>query len=316
MAVQGPSDGAARPLTCIAIFDKTPQMPLLYVTSGIRQSMHMEPRDIIGRPSSSFIEAKTVGSYKEASMAHSADSVITIEVPSRTPSGELRYMRVLRFNCDNIVASLCITNPAPAPESAGPAPLNVHVYRSAQQGPVVPTAPPLPLPVHRQPRGAVRYARTPTKACLVLEGLLEGDPDDTAGPRVLFASASFARILDVDPCDLQGVAFLALVAAEDAVAAARFLEKMSSPDRLVLDQLRFLHCPVADDRLHPRRTVLIEVLGAGSDDGAIILCQLSQSDPEVLRTSDDEYDGYLSLEEMISSDPDSSDIGDAWLPFR
>ncbi|KAJ1856938.1 hypothetical protein GGH12_003390 [Coemansia sp. RSA 1822] len=171
-----------------------------------------------------------------------------------------------------------------------------------------------------QSSSIMRYAQTRTKACLILEGSLStSEESNPLGPTILFASNSFTRILDVDICDIQGMSFLALIAAQDTIKAAGFLEKMSSPERIVLDRLRFLANPIDTDAEgaegdEPSGQVTVEVLGAGSDEGAIILCQLDNACSHRSRNinDDDEVDGYMSLEDIISSDPESSDVSDMW----
>ncbi|KAJ2499901.1 hypothetical protein GGH96_003159 [Coemansia sp. RSA 1972] len=91
---------------------------------------------------------------------------------------------------------------------------------------------------------------------------------------------------------------------------------MSSPERLVLEHLKFLANPVYTNAENGEQSseVTVEVLGAGSDEGAIILCQLDYASSHRSRNINDdvEMDGYMSLEDIITSDPESSDMSDMW----
>ncbi|KAJ2769952.1 hypothetical protein IWQ56_002350, partial [Coemansia nantahalensis] len=250
-----------------------------------------EPREFIGRSSFDFIEGKVAEDYTGATKGHITEHVLITEIRTRLENGVLRTVQLLRFDCENIVASLALVVRTCMPGTPEAEPQGACNSGSPPRRQAVGVP-----PTDSQPTSTSRYARSMTKACLVLEDTLHENTDSAAGPQVLFASMSISRILDVDSCELQGMAFLALVAGEDVVAAARFLERLTSPDQLVLDRLRFLHDPTADDRLAPRRTVWVEVLGAGTDDGAIILCQLSRATPSA-RQTDDEFSGYMSLED-------------------
>ncbi|KAJ2888078.1 hypothetical protein FB639_000884 [Coemansia asiatica] len=127
-------------------------------------------------------------------------------------------------------------------------------------------------------------------ACLVLE------TGSREGPRVLFASRSFSRIVGVETDEVQGLGFLTLVAPRDVTRASEFLEKVFVSMDVLVEQLAFV---VGE------REIVVEVMAAGSSEGAMLLCQMKAPD----RTCDDE-EGYLSLEDIISSDPETSDCAD------
>ncbi|KAJ2605088.1 hypothetical protein H4R99_001392 [Coemansia sp. RSA 1722] len=130
-------------------------------------------------------------------------------------------------------------------------------------------------------------------ACLVLE------TGGNQGPRILFASRSFSRIVGVETDEVQGLAFLTLVARRDVVRVSRFLERVFASPSVLVEQMAFV---VGE------RVVAVEVMAAGSNEGAMLLCQTRA--PEAAN-GDDEA-GYLSLEEIISSDPETSDCPDVW----
>ncbi|KAJ1795685.1 hypothetical protein LPJ59_004203 [Coemansia sp. RSA 2399] len=154
------------------------------------------------------------------------------------------------------------------------------------------------------------------RACLIVDKVSEPNGCNTMGPRIIFASSSLSQITDIDACDVQGTPFLSLVPPEDVTKAATFLEQVSKSDDVVIDCLRFR---VANDQSNRRSShvppgvVDIEVMAAGSEDGIILLCQQIRSG-RLLSNGTFDAEGYLSLEEIISSDVESSDIADCWDP--
>ncbi|KAJ2388420.1 hypothetical protein H4S02_002877 [Coemansia sp. RSA 2611] len=328
----GQHGGRRPPITCIAVHDKTPELRVLYVSSSIREATQYEPSEIVGRPTLPFLASGNADDYRKLAEAQHHNNVVITSILGRPKPGYLLFVRVFHFNCDNIAVNLCVIDPNPIPESTEAEPLRIEVYNPRRDS----CADGEPNPGHAEAQGidsnssllgslyrssrVMHCARTMTKACLILEGSLTALDDEPAGPKVLFASNSFSRILDVDASDVQGLPFLALVATADTVAAARFLEKMAAPNgQMVLDSLQLLANPTpavsadsaGEDQQAQRRVVTVEVLGAGSDDGAIILCQLERPARSRHRVAD-ESDGYISLEDIISSDPETSDANDMW----
>lgn len=146
---------------------------------------------------------------------------------------------------------------------------------------------PFHIEAFKQPR--VLAGRCP-RACVILERLGERP----MGPRIIFASNTLERIAGVEASDIQDTSFLELVAARDVSRAAKFLGEVERSADIVLEHLTLRHAD-GDE-------VAVEVLAAGSDDGAILLCQ------QLTNIRNSTMDGgCLSLEEMISSDPETSD---------
>ncbi|KAJ1959730.1 hypothetical protein GGI12_004184 [Dipsacomyces acuminosporus] len=98
--------------------------------------------------------------------------------------------------------------------------------------------------------------------------------------------------------------FLSMVTLEDITKAADFLDKALQTNVLVLERLRLLENPIENEQQNFPKCVSVEFMAMGSDDGAIMLCQLEQ--PK--RADPCNNDGYLSLEDIISSDPGTSDF--------
>ncbi|KAJ1961313.1 hypothetical protein GGI12_003320, partial [Dipsacomyces acuminosporus] len=125
----------------------------------------------------------------------------------------------------------------------------------------------------------------------------------------MFSTDSINRILDVDSSDLQGVPFLSLVAFRDNQKACEYLEKALHSDELVLERLQLLVNPIEESHLRNPRCVFVEFMAMGSDDGIIMLCQLERP-KAITRGGGGDDDGYLSLADIISSDPETSDCPD------
>ncbi|KAJ1965759.1 hypothetical protein GGI12_000551 [Dipsacomyces acuminosporus] len=143
---------------------------------------------------------------------------------------------------------------------------------------------------------------------MVVENAGASNPACDAGPTILFAADSINRILDADSSDLQGLPFLSIVAFEDIPKAAAFLANALHSSEPLFERLSILVNPIEESNSTNPRIAALEFMGIGSDDGAILLCQLLP--PSAQERSDN--DGYLSLGDIISSDPDTSDYPELW----
>ncbi|KAJ2848342.1 hypothetical protein IWW36_003352 [Coemansia brasiliensis] len=315
-------------------------MNILYVSSSVRQVTSSEPSWLVGQSAVQYLSNGNLEEYRQLAVVRDQNNVIITGLCASTAEGNVHNMRVIQFNCDNIVLNVCEIIKDPVTGQVDAPPMNIEVYNPAEQtSSHRDYSPTSQISNQNAQRKVTRkknseqnasiantgrvmhYARTRTKACLILEGSLTScSSNNITGPKIIFASNSFSRIINADASDIQGLPFLSLVAAQDTVAAAGFLERMATPDRIVFDSLRFIVDPVDNALVEAQsRTelssdgavVTVEVLGAGSDDGAIILCQLDK--PRTSRINvDGEADGYLSLEDIVSSDPNTSDAPELW----
>ncbi|KAJ2450328.1 hypothetical protein GGF42_004519 [Coemansia sp. RSA 2424] len=309
----------------IGIHDKTPDMRVLYVTSSIQNVLGFAPSDIIGQTALGFIANGNAEEYRtQIGGQTSVEGVLVAKIYIRARSGEPVYTKLLSFTCDNLVFNVCFVYSEEAvPTRVECSPLRVElVHRELVDGtpaPMYGESEQLQsrrhslLTAHQERNrmqglgggGGGRLVR----ACLMLEPIGACTDASPMGPRVLFASNSFDRIVSIDTCDVQGMPFLLLVAPEDIARAGQFLDNVKAAATVVVDQFQLLVNPL-DEQAEGRqaRTVAVEIMAAGADSGAVMLCQLRGGlDEEALLS-----DGYMSLEEMISSDPDSSDVGEQW----
>ncbi|KAJ1644858.1 hypothetical protein LPJ64_003517 [Coemansia asiatica] len=278
--------GQALPLAYIAVHDKTPSMRVLYASSNIRLALQFEPDEVLGLPAFSFITNQKVGEYKQKFGQPSDESVVISNTMVYDRNRSPVYLRIIHFNCDDIAFNVAMCYPE-INDQVGEMRRQAFEEQCRQQSTVY--------------RSRGRFLQ----ACLVLERQRAVDDVAPWGPRVVFASRSFEAIVNLDASDVQGLSFLALVAAEDTVKAARFLERVAGSQTVVVEKLLLVNGGQADNN----RPVCVEVVAAGSDDGAILLCR-----PDRMRGlgQNDDDSGYTSLEDIISSDPETSGLSDAW----
>ncbi|KAJ1952745.1 hypothetical protein GGI12_006170 [Dipsacomyces acuminosporus] len=153
--------------------------------------------------------------------------------------------------------------------------------------------------------------RSARQACIALEGIIEGSSEAITGPRVTFVTNSISQIIDADSSDIQGLPFLSLVATEDITKAAAFLDNALSSNELVLENFRLLADPVDPNSRRSRELVSAEFMAMASDDGVNILCQLGKNESARRGPAG----RYMSLDEIISSDPETSGFSEAWNRF-
>ncbi|KAJ2809362.1 hypothetical protein H4R20_000172 [Coemansia guatemalensis] len=164
---------------------------------------------------------------------------------------------------------------------------------------------------------------------MVLGALTNVDDVDTLGPSVLYASPSFERIIGTETCDIQGKPFLSLVATQDTLKAGKLLKRMTESGNITTETLLLQFNPFEDPPTHGDNygnhstaegnvqadKVRVEIIGAGGDDGAVLMIQLQRLPlyRGCSAVEDDHTEAMLmSLEDIISSDPETSDCADTW----
>ncbi|KAJ1832891.1 hypothetical protein IWW55_006671 [Coemansia sp. RSA 2706] len=166
------------------------------------------------------------------------------------------------------------------------------------------------------------------KACMILSQASDGA---THGPTVEFVTNTISNIYsgDVDAHELVNVPFFSLVAPADIAKAALYLDNIFAIPRPQLCSLRLVRHPALADNgaaspaeSDAEEPIEIEVFGASSGNKAMLLCQRIRRNRKPVdfaaanrragfNDSDDDLP-YMSLEEIISSDPDSSDLNEQW----
>ncbi|KAJ1941137.1 hypothetical protein GGF37_003684 [Kickxella alabastrina] len=152
------------------------------------------------------------------------------------------------------------------------------------------------------------------------------------GPLVVFVTGAVNRLVDADTSDLLRFPFLKLVAPEDVLRTCAFFDRLAEAPETMFETFSLLARPpvnegdlVVDDAENPR--VVVECLGATTQDGvALFLKRLRTELPPSASlllagrkaggARRAEGCGYLSLEDLLSSDPETSDAPNVWTRLR
>ncbi|KAJ1898975.1 hypothetical protein LPJ66_002419 [Kickxella alabastrina] len=326
-------------------------MRVLYVSPNIREILHYEPNEVLGLPSVFFINNCKTDDFIEhfGRIINRNIQVTNMVVDAR--DGTPVYLRVLHFTCDALEFSVALRYPdlaalpsivAQPAAAAAAAEAEAAKKEAKEEAEAVargreldarlvektPTQQYSGSGIGMRTNAVGAYARQ--QACLVLEryeAFIDGSGGSSPmGARIVFASNSFGRTLNMDSSDIQGRAFLELVDPEDVVRAARFLDCVGRSISVESENLRFVDGDAGG-------SVLVEVLAAGSHDGAILLCQTdaamcgrhaaaaaaaaaaSGTAAAAINEVGAEFEDSVSLGDIISSEPETSDVSDRWQPL-
>ncbi|KAJ2775323.1 hypothetical protein IWQ56_000099 [Coemansia nantahalensis] len=266
-------------------------------------------------------------------------SVYAMYLNLKKGSGTSVLTRVTSFKCDNCV--ICVNMAYPEAPISHQRELQVQMLDGAMKSLNVTRENDMRLARRRQSaqeqgnRAPLYFARSrQTKVAFVLENPevvgkeMAATSGYQAGPRVVFVTGSVTRLIDVNTCDVMQEPFLQLVAPEDIVHVTRFFERLASSADVLFENFSLLSRPhmidgdiVISDTDNER--VLVECLGAAAQDGIVLLLRKRRTVPAPRRDTmgnyirsrvhevDDEQ-GYISLAELVSSDPETSDAPEAW----
>ncbi|KAJ2161541.1 hypothetical protein GGF46_001396 [Coemansia sp. RSA 552] len=153
----------------------------------------------------------------------------------------------------------------------------------------------------------------------------------SVGPLIAFVTGSVSRLIDADTSDLMNYPFMKLVAPEDISVVGKFFDRLSESTDVLFETFAMLQRPhiidgdvIVADADNSR--IIVESLGAAVQDGVALLLRKTHTAPAPKRDTmgnyirskmheiDDEG-GYISLAEMISSDPETSDAPE-WSQLR
>ncbi|KAJ2552372.1 hypothetical protein EV175_003336 [Coemansia sp. RSA 1933] len=323
------------PRAFVGIHDKTPAMRILYVSSGLYTILNTRPEEILGHEAHGFLPPDDGNTYQTTYGPLSQENVSQFYTSLTRSDGSPLHLRVIHFDCDGVALNACFVTD-PDEHSSGlassltiatnraPDPANSGTHRVITSMPLSNGTLNIARVIARRNAAAAANARQPgegssitRRACLIIDKVTESSERNPMGSRIIFASSSLSRITNTDPCSVEGTPFLSLVPPEDFIKTARFLEQVSKSNDVVIDCLRFTVLGDPTDHNSRRvssgspKAVDIEVMAAGSEDGIILLCQQSRCG-RVLPGGAFDSEGYLSLEEIISSDVESSDFPEHW----
>ncbi|KAJ2768653.1 hypothetical protein IWQ56_002856 [Coemansia nantahalensis] len=339
----------------IGIHTRDSSMRVLYVSPGVEAALGYPPEAMINlriidyltdqfdMADLSWIYESKGGGEDETDAA----SAYVMYVNAKAADGTPAVQRATTFKCDNCVVFVTLTLPKSQYREhtrlevqlldQGMKQLDVSQRRREYQAAVAAAA------AHRSRRASLqasmyRAQGARVKAAFVLERLdaveagmgLRGAL--LAGARVVFATGSVSRLIDADTSDLHQVPFMKLVAPEDLLHVGRFFDRLAETTDVLFETFSLLSRPpvvegdvAVGDNENTR--VVVECVGAGSRDGVALLLAKLRTMPPPKRDSMGNYihsrvrevsdeAGYISLSELISSDPDSSDVPAAWAQLR
>ncbi|KAJ2801235.1 hypothetical protein H4R20_003757 [Coemansia guatemalensis] len=147
-----------------------------------------------------------------------------------------------------------------------------------------------------------------------------------AGPLIEFVTGSISNLIEADISDLKEYPFLKLVAPEDTLHVSEYLERLTNTTDVLFETFSLLYRPrlfdddvAITDEACPR--IVVECLGAAVEDGVTLLLRKLYTIPTPTYNCMDSYyyskmrehyddSGYMSLSEIISSDPETTDVPD------
>ncbi|KAJ2806497.1 hypothetical protein H4R20_001664 [Coemansia guatemalensis] len=258
-------------------------------------------------------------------------------INSKTASGRPILERTTTFKCDNCVLFICVVFPEVPFRNRNE--LEVQMLDGAMKR----------LNITRQHEAQIERRRAlasqrgyqpsmysarsrQVKAAFVLEHPQAIDysrsdaGDRLMGPLVAFVTGSVSHLVEADTSDIMRCPFLKLVAPEDVLHVCKFFEQLSKSMDVQFKTFSLLKRPhiiegdiSTSDEENPR--VVVECLGAAADDGVVLLLRRLRTVPSPKKDNSGNYihtgvynvedtEGYMSLSELISSDPETSNAPD------
>ncbi|KAJ2161546.1 hypothetical protein GGF46_001401 [Coemansia sp. RSA 552] len=297
----------------LAVHTRDGQLNILYVSSGVYPALGFTQDQVSGKRAPITI-ADNYGKQGYADVFNRMTSSDTDEAGAYvmylnlvSASGSPVLTRVTSFNCDNCIIVICTVFPE-APFFRREE-LAIQVLEGRTQ--------------ENRQQPSLYQAPRQLRAALVLE-----TPEDAGNERhrpggalIVFATGSISRLIEVDPGDVMSFPFLKLVAPEDVLHVGQYFERLSSATDVMFETFALLQRPhvidgdvVIDDADNSR--VVVECLGADVQDGVALLLRKIRVVPAPKRDTMGNYihprtpwdqDEGLSLAELISSDPETSD---------
>ncbi|KAJ1806997.1 hypothetical protein LPJ56_004958, partial [Coemansia sp. RSA 2599] len=328
--------------TFIGIHARDESTQVLYISSGCRQAMGYTPAQVMAGRARDFIadpyngdypqiyESKVNGEETDEDEANAYVMYMNLKNTNGTPV----LHRVTTFKCDNCVIVVAVA--FPEVPFQGRHELEVQMLDGAMKKLNITRQKEMEAEVQRRRDEAAQQGRrvplyyAPSrqiKVAFVLENPEVAEASTEAGrrqngPLIVFVTGSVSRLVDADTSDLLRFPFLKLVAPEDILKASAFFDRLADTPDVLFESFSLLSRPpvIEGDVAVPdaqNSRILVECLGANVQDGVALLLRKLKTVPPPTRDSMgnyirqtrvhevDEDGGYLSLSEMISSDPES-----------
>ncbi|KAJ1856952.1 hypothetical protein GGH12_003403 [Coemansia sp. RSA 1822] len=341
--------------TFIAIHARDSKATILFISSGIQQCMGYRPEDLVSKPGGDFIADTSNEDYPkvyanktantdavtEENNADDDASAYVMYVNGTTPSGVPVLHKITSFMANSCV--VCVGVAFPEVPFIDRRELEVKMLDKAMQS----------LNVTREReqierrrdevtkqggQGAMFCARSKrVKAIMVLElpEIADIEVEQSGrrpnGPLVAFCTASIAQIVDADNTDLHNYPFLKLVAPEHLVHVSSYFELMSKSNNVLFEKFSLLQRPhviegdifVSDEE---NMRVVVECMGAAVNDGVAILMRKLRVQPAPKKDKLGNYirpvqepgsdQDELSLLDLLSTEPETTDVPDCWSQLR
>ncbi|KAJ2866475.1 hypothetical protein GGH94_001516 [Coemansia aciculifera] len=329
------------PVSYVSIYERDAPEIVLYVSANCRAVLGYEPEEMVGN---SILDYSCDSHAKHYSCQWPADNpelgVTMLPHNLRHKDGHKVFTHVTSINCSGHMFAIVTGFP-----ELGEVQINESILYKLQyetefdQGSATvvgneeeareATKEDLLNPAH-QPitKDSLRKANMYTaracraKACFVLCMQPSDSVASVQGPTIEFVTNSISSIFDgaTDGYEIIGMPFFSLVAPADITKAAVYMDNLRTITRPQLCSLRLLRYPTGSSAVDDSESLVeVELFGAVSDNKTVLLCQKlrrrtkpsSGRRAQALEEEDTELP-YMSLEEIISSDPESTDIGDLW----
>ncbi|KAJ2773505.1 hypothetical protein IWQ56_000969 [Coemansia nantahalensis] len=330
----------------IGIHTRDEDTRILYVSGGCRQALGYTPEAMLSTEAKMFIaDSFDNNDYMRMYDSHAGvddgteegnsddeANAYTWQVNLKNTDSVPVFHRVIGFKCDNCIIFICIAFPEVPFKDRTELEVQMLDGKMTQLNVTRDRHPALAAQRQRMP---LYYARNKQiKAAFVLEhpSLVAPDAEGTRGhlngPLVTFVTGSVSRLVDADPSDLHRYAFLRLVAPEDVLHASRYFERLAESCEVQFETFSLLSRPpvidgdvnIADEE---NERVIVECLGAAVTDGVTLLLRKIAVVPAPKHDNlghyvhppapkQDSESSYRSLFDLLSSDPDTSEVPDSW----
>ncbi|KAJ2805468.1 hypothetical protein H4S07_004010 [Coemansia furcata] len=312
------------PVSYVTIYERDAPELVLYVSANSRLVLGYEPEEMVGH---SVLDYSCDSHAKHYSCQWPADNpelgVTMLPHNLRHKQGHKVYAHVTSINCSGHMFAIVTGFPELGDVQINESILyklqyetefdpNGVTVREEQSKEDILNPPHRPITKDSLRKANMYTARAcRAKACFVL--CMELEDALAQGPKIEFVTNSISKIYDgtTDGYEIIGMPFFSLVAPADITKAAAYMDSLRTSARPQLCSLRLLRH--ATDSSDNGSLVEVELFGAVSDNKTVLLCQKlrRRSNGRERGIEEDELP-YMSLEEIISSDPDSTDIGEQW----
>ncbi|KAJ1958116.1 hypothetical protein EC988_000483 [Linderina pennispora] len=318
--------------TWVCIQSRSREGYILYVSSAFRDILGYNPLDAIGKPASQFLDSDDFVVYNNLYLSGTPENIVVGYISLIWLDGTRLYLRTITFFCGEINFHVVSYNPqiinVASMERARTRRFNFSGSGGNMQAMLEQIQQAIgcnhddhhgTVEVQHQPETRRLTTRPSIQACLVLDLVSRLREPMPLGPNVIFATNSIEQIIGVEATEFQGLPFLSAVAPADVTKAGEFLQNISTSNAIAFVTIRLLQNPLSEENPDGSQQVEVEIMGAGYDDGAILLCQpvqqhrLGDTQPSAGHPANYNDDtGYLSLEELISTDAETSGVDATW----